>query len=79
MFICEFKFSFLPNSFLTMQQVNSARWLQEGIINLGVALSWNVARVRRVFREYKVEVHKMANYGAIYYAPWMLLAKYAAK
>lgn len=59
--------------------MNSARWLQEGIVNLGIVLSWNVPRVREIFKEYEVEVHQMSKFAAIYYAPWMLLAKYAAK
>ena len=46
---------------------------------MGIALSWNVPRVREIFKEYEVEVHQMSKFAAIYYAPWMLLAKYAAK
>ena len=68
MFVCKYSNS----------QVNQARFLQEGNINLQICLCWNIPEVRAMFGEYENEIREMAEFS-IFYIPAMLRAKYAAK
>ena len=66
--ICQYTYSL---------QVNSARFLQEGIMNLEVFLCWNIPGVAAMFADFEDEISDLAFYSAIYYLPYMLRAKFA--
>ena len=57
--------------------MNSARFLQEGIMNIEVFLCWNIPGVATMFADFEEEISDLAFYSAIYYLPYMLRAKFA--
>ena len=61
-------------------QIHRARFLQIGIIYIVIFLLLDVVEVRLLFTEEEVEeIKKMALFSALFYLPWMLKAKYAAR
>ena len=61
-------------------QIHRARFLQVGIIYIVLFLLLDVVEVRLLFTEEEVEeIKKMALFSALFYLPWMLKAKYAAR
>ena len=58
-------------------QVNSARFLHEGIMNIEVFLCWNIPGVAAMFGDFEEEITDLAFFSAIYYLPFMLRAKFA--
>ena len=59
--------------------VSSARFMQIGVYYLIICLLLDVPEVREIFTDDEItEIEMMAEYCAIHYLPWMLLAKYAS-
>ena len=59
--------------------VSSARFMQIGVYYLTICLLLDIPEVREIFTDDEItEIERMAEYCAIHYLPWMLLAKYAA-
>ena len=67
----------VPLQIFTPAEVNSARFLQEGIMNLEVFLCWHIPGVSVMFRDFEEEIDDLAFFSAIYYLPYMLRAKFA--
>ena len=59
--------------------VSPTRFMHIGVYYLTICLLLDIPEVREIFTEDEIlEIEKMAEYCAIHYLPWMLLAKYAA-